>query len=197
MVTRAHLRTDEPTSVGEAETQAVAQAREQSISLVVPLYNEQDNVEELLARVHDAMTASPWPWELILVDDGSDDDTLERLVDERKRYGQHVRVIALRRNYGQTAAMRAGIDAARGDLIATLDGDLQNDPRDVLNLASDLCTRDLDLVAGWRQQRQDKLLSRKLPSRIANALIGRFTGIRLHDYGCTLKVFRAEVLKNV
>ena len=176
---------------------APAAATPASLSLVVPLYNEQDNVEELATRIHEAMVLAPWPWELVLVDDGSADATLERLMRERRRFGDHVRVIALRRNYGQTAAMRAGIDAARGDLIATLDGDLQNDPRDVLRLARELCTRDLDLVAGWRQQRQDKWLTRKLPSRIANSLIGRLTGIRLHDYGCTLKVFRAEVLRNV
>ena len=168
-----------------------------SLSVVVPLYDEQDNVATLVQRIHDALAASPWPWELVAVDDGSSDATLAELTRAREHHGHHVRIIAFRRNYGQTAAMSAGIDAARGTLIATLDGDLQNDPQDVLRLAGHLCEHDLDLVAGWRRRRQDPFLSRRLPSRIANGLIGRLTGVRLHDYGCTLKVFRAEVLKQV
>ncbi|HSV20451.1 MAG TPA: glycosyltransferase family 2 protein [Casimicrobiaceae bacterium] len=167
------------------------------LSIVVPLYNERDNVGPLLQEVHAAMAASPWPWELILVDDGSADGTLELLEQERARRGDHVRVIAFRRNFGQTAAMQAGIEAARGDLVATLDGDLQNDPQDIIRLAQHLIGEDLDVVAGWRKQRQDTFLTRRLPSLLANRLIGRMTGVRLHDYGCTLKVFRAAVLKQV
>ena len=167
------------------------------LSLVVPLYNEQENVEPLVARVHEAMRASPWAWELILVDDGSADGTLALLDAERARYGEHVRVVGLRRNFGQTAAMQAGIEAARGELIVTLDGDLQNDPADIVRMVEHLLANDLDVVAGWRKQRQDRFLSRRLPSLIANRLIGRLTGVRLHDYGCTLKVFRASVLKQV
>ena len=167
------------------------------LSIVVPLYNEQENVHPLVARVHEAMRASPWAWELILVDDGSSDQTLAALQEERAARGNHVRLIALRRNFGQTAAMQAGIEAARGELIATLDGDLQNDPGDIVRLAAHLIASDVDVVAGWRKRRLDKFLTRRLPSMLANRLIGSMTGVRLHDYGCTLKVFRASVLKQV
>jgi glycosyltransferase involved in cell wall biosynthesis len=170
---------------------------EQRLSIVVPLYNEQENVRPLIEAVHAAMAASPWPWELILVDDGSSDGTLGVLELERAARGDHVRVIAFRRNFGQTAAMQAGIEAARGDLIATLDGDLQNDPDDIVRLAQHLLGGEFDVVAGWRKQRQDTFLTRRLPSLLANRLIGRMTGVHLHDYGCTLKVFRAAVLKQV
>jgi glycosyltransferase involved in cell wall biosynthesis len=168
---------------------------EQRLSIVVPLYNEQENVRPLIEAVHAAMAASPWPWELILVDDGSSDGTLGVLELERAARGDHVRVIAFRRNFGQTAAMQAGIEAARGDLIATLDGDLQNDPDDIVRLAQHLLGGEFDVVAGWRKQRQDTFLSRRLPSLLANRLIGRMTGVHLHDYGCTLKLYKAEFLK--
>jgi glycosyltransferase involved in cell wall biosynthesis len=108
-----------------------------------------------------------------------------------------VRVIRLRRNFGQTAAMQAGFDAARGELIATLDGDLQNDPADIPRMVDELLERDLDLLQGWRRKRQDDLMMRKIPSRIANKLIGKVTGVALHDYGCSLKVYRAEVIREV
>jgi glycosyltransferase involved in cell wall biosynthesis len=113
------------------------------------------------------------------------------------RYGAHVRMIRFRRHFGQTAAMQAGFDAARGAFIATLDGDLQNDPAEIPRLLDELIARDLDLLQGWRQRRQDALIIRKIPSRIANRLIGKVTGVRLHDYGCSLKVYRAEVIKAV
>jgi glycosyltransferase involved in cell wall biosynthesis len=118
-------------------------------------------------------------------------------VQTAERYGPHVRVIRFRRNFGQTAAMQAGFDAARGALIATLDGDLQNDPADIPRMVDELIERDLDLLQGWRRDRQDALVMRKIPSRIANRLIGRVTGVELHDYGCSLKVYRAEVIKEV
>jgi glycosyltransferase involved in cell wall biosynthesis len=108
-----------------------------------------------------------------------------------------VRVVTLQRNYGQTAAMQAGIDAARGDVIATMDGDLQNDPADIARMVERLLAEGLDLVVGWRKNRQDNLWLRKIPSRIANRLIGRITGVRLHDYGCSLKVYRASAIRNV
>ena len=111
------------------------------------------------------------------------------------QYGEHVRVVELRRNFGQTAAMQAGIDLARGDVIATLDGDLQNDPIDIPRMVNRLLDEDLDLVSGWRKNRQDAVIMRKIPSRIANKLIRKITGVALHDYGCSLKVFRAEVVK--
>jgi glycosyltransferase involved in cell wall biosynthesis len=151
----------------------------------------------MLSRVHEGLSEYPGPWELICVDDGSRDGTGERLREQAAEYGNHVRVVELRRNFGQTAAMQAGFDAARGALIATLDGDLQNDPADIPRMVRELEERDLDLLQGWRQKRQDGLLLRKVPSRIANRLIAKVTGVELHDYGCSLKVYRAEVIKRV
>lgn len=171
--------------------------RRPQLSIVIPLYQEVDNVEPLLARVHEGLADYRGDWELICVDDGSRDGTGARLRTLAERLGSHVRVIQLRRNFGQTAAMQAGLDAARGELIATLDGDLQNDPADIPRLVDELLERDLDLLQGWRRQRQDDLLLRKIPSRLANALIGRVTGVALHDYGCSLKVYRAEVIREV
>lgn len=168
-----------------------------SLSVVIPLYQERENVEPLLARVHEGLHGYGAGWELILIDDGSRDGTAAALFRLAERYGPHVRVIAFRRNFGQTAAMQAGFDAARGELIASLDGDLQNDPAEIPRLVDELLTRDLDLLQGWRRDRQDALLLRKLPSRLANALIAWVTGVRLHDYGCSLKVYRAEVIKEV
>jgi glycosyltransferase involved in cell wall biosynthesis len=168
-----------------------------SLSVVIPLFEEAENVGPLLARVHEGLAGYRHPWELILVDDGSRDGTGDRLQNEADHYGSHVRVIRFRRNFGQTAAMQAGFDAARGNLVASLDGDLQNDPADIPRLVDELVERDLDLLQGWRRDRQDALVKRKLPSRIANALIGRVTGVTLHDYGCSLKVYRAEIIKEV
>jgi glycosyltransferase involved in cell wall biosynthesis len=168
-----------------------------SLSVVIPLYQEADNVAPLVARVHAGLAGYGGPWELICVDDGSRDGTAGRLRDTAAGYGAHVRVIRLGRNFGQTAAMQAGFDAARGDLIASLDGDLQNDPADIPRLVDELLARDLDLLQGWRRDRQDALVLRKIPSRIANRLIARVTGVRLHDYGCSLKIYRAAVIKRV
>ncbi|MEW5972309.1 MAG: glycosyltransferase family 2 protein [Pseudomonadota bacterium] len=167
------------------------------LSLVIPMYNEQDNVMPMLERVHEVLGGYPMPWEVLLVNDGSADGTLEMMREGQARYGEHVRVVELRRNFGQTAAMQAGIDLARGDVIATLDGDLQNDPVDIPRMVNRLLDEDLDLVAGWRKNRQDAVIMRKIPSRIANRLIRRITGVELHDYGCSLKVFRAEVVKSI
>ncbi|ESQ16677.1 MAG: hypothetical protein N838_05410 [Thiohalocapsa sp. PB-PSB1] len=167
------------------------------LSIVIPMYQEIDNVEPLLARIHEGLAGFQHPWELILIDDGSRDGTGQRLTQQAQDYGPHVRVIRFRRNFGQTAAMQAGFDAARGHLIATLDGDLQNDPADLPRMVDELVERDLDLLQGWRRDRQDALLMRKIPSRIANRLIGRVTGVRLHDYGCSLKVYRADVIKEI
>jgi len=161
------------------------------------MYDEIDNVEPLVARVHRGLADYAGPWELICVDDGSRDGTGRRLAEVAERYGPHVRVIQLRRNFGQTAAMQAGLDAARGKLIATLDGDLQNDPADIPRMVEELLERDLDLLQGWRRKRQDDLLMRKIPSRIANLLIGKVTGVSLHDYGCSLKIYRSEVIQEL
>ncbi len=166
------------------------------LSIIVPMYDEADNVAPFVARTEEALAGYPDPWELILVDDGSTDATMAEMRRARLRYGPHVRPLELMRNFKQTAAMQAGVDAARGNVIVTLDGDLQNDPADIPRLVARLLNEDLDCVAGWRQDRQDHLL-RTIPSKIANALIARVVGVRLNDYGCSLKAFRAEVLKRI
>jgi glycosyltransferase involved in cell wall biosynthesis len=167
------------------------------LSLVVPVFNEEESVGPLIERICSAMTDFSRPWELILVDDGSTDATL---VNARRSLGREsliLRIIELQRNFGQTAAMQAGIDAATGYLIATMDGDLQNDPKDIPGMVAELERRELDLLVGWRQNRQDGLILRKIPSWCANYLIGRITGVKLHDYGCSLKIYRASIIKQV
>ncbi len=166
------------------------------LSIIVPMYNEVENVAPFVARTHEALARYPSPWELILVDDGSTDATMAAMKWARVQHGPHVRPLELMRNFKQTAAMQAGIDASRGDVIVMLDGDLQNDPADIPRLVGRLLNEDLDCVAGWRQDRQDHLL-RTIPSRIANRLIARVVGVRLNDYGCSLKAFRADVLKSI
>lgn len=183
--------TAESTEIAASGTPAV------ELSLVVPIFNEEESVAPLIARIVEAMTGYAAPWELILVDDGSTDATLAVAREALGRPGLDLHVVALQRNFGQTAAMQAGITQARGRLIATLDGDLQNDPKDIPAMVAELERRELDLLVGWRQNRRDGLLLRKVPSFIANRLIGRITGVRLHDYGCSLKVYRATVIKQV
>lgn len=168
-----------------------------SLSVVIPMYKEEDNAIPMLDRVHEGLATYPGVWEVICVDDGSPDKTVERLLQAQADRGRHVRVVELQRNYGQTAAMQAGIDAARGEIIATMDGDLQNDPNDIPRMVEELRDRDLDLLQGWRKDRQDAAIKRKLPSRIANRLIAKVSGVSLHDYGCSLKVYRASVIKQV
>lgn len=168
-----------------------------TLSIVIPMYKEQDNVAPMIKRVHEGLADYPGRWELICVDDGSPDRTGPLLVEEAKKYGSHVRIVRFARNLGQTAAMQAGIDAARGELIATLDGDLQNDPADIPRMVEKLVSRDLDLLCGKRANRQDAWMSRKLPSKIANRLIARVTGVRISDYGCSLKVYRTSVIRQV
>ncbi|MGJ7916310.1 glycosyltransferase family 2 protein [Massilia sp. LXY-6] len=168
-----------------------------SLSMVVPMHDEEDNVLPLATQVQAAMTACPWPWQLILVDDGSRDRTAERIREAVAASPMHVAAVVLRRNFGQTAAMQAGIDTARGSVIATMDGDLQNNPQDIVRMVRRLLDEDLDLLVGWRRERKDSFWLRKLPSMLANRLIGAVTGVRLHDYGCTLKVYRSAVLREV
>lgn len=180
-----------------AEPQIPEGLPEHTLSVVVPMYNEAENVEPLLDRIHLALGPYPCPWEVVLVDDGSSDATPAELSRCAKLFGPHVRIVELVRNFKQTAAMQAGLDAARGSVIVTMDGDLQNDPIDIPRMVNRLLTEDLDLVAGWRKNRQDGLLLRKIPSRIANRLIARMTGVHLRDYGCSLKVFRASAIKSV
>jgi glycosyltransferase involved in cell wall biosynthesis len=164
------------------------------LSVVVPLFNEADNVPELHRELTESLRALGLAYEILLVDDGSTDGTPQRLGDLEAR-DDHVRVIRLRRNFGQTAAFSAGFDHARGDVVITLDGDLQNDPADIPALVKKL-DDGYDIVCGWRQERQDPL-SRRIPSWLANRLISWSTGVRLNDYGCSLKAMRAEVVQGL
>ena len=165
------------------------------ISVVVPLYNEEDNVQLLYEEIKGVLDTMAEQAEIVFVDDGSRDTTLAKL-EVIQAGDDHVRVVSLRRNFGQTAAMTAGFDHARGGVIITMDGDLQNDPHDIPQLVGKL-NEGYDVVTGWRYDRQDPFLSRKLPSQLANRLISRVTGVGLHDYGCTLKAFRREVIDNI
>jgi len=167
------------------------------LSIVVPMFNEKELARDLIFAVEDALSDYKYPWELIVVDDGSRDGTWENLRAAAAKVGNHVRLIRLLRNFKQTAAMQAGIDAARGDVIVTMDGDLQNDPRDIPALVSKLLSENLDMVAGWRQNRQDGLWLRKIPSRLANRLIRNVSGLNFQDLGCSLKAFRASVLRKI
>ena len=162
------------------------------LSVVVPVYNEYENIPLLYNAVVDALK-NIRDWELILVDDGSRDNSLEALRELAAKDTEHVKVIGLRRNFGQTAAIAAGIDHASGEIIVLMDADLQNDPSDIPAMLDKL-NEGYDLVSGWRKNRQDNLL-RTFPSRIANKLICKVTGVNLHDYGCTLKAYRREVIK--
>ncbi|HET7607837.1 MAG TPA: glycosyltransferase family 2 protein [Gammaproteobacteria bacterium] len=165
------------------------------VSIVVPLYNEQDNVARLCAATHEALLEMRRTYELVLVDDGSTDDTVAA-ASAIARSDARVRLVVLACNSGQTAAMAAGMAHARGRYLVTMDGDLQNDPRDI-PLLVDTLEKDYDLVAGWRMKRQDKLVTRKIPSRVANWLIGKITGIPIRDNGCSLKAYRASVMRHV
>lgn len=161
------------------------------VSLIVPIYNELENIPLLHEQITRALAGWEHSWELVCVDDGSRDGSAERLAQLARCDGR-VKVVRFRRNYGQTAAMQAGIDHASGDVLVTLDGDLQNDPADVPMMVARL-EEGYDLIHGWRKKRHDTLLTRKLPSRIANWLIARVTGFPIHDLGCTLKAIRREI----
>jgi len=168
-----------------------------NVSVVIPIYNEEANVAELVARVGTAMLRTGKTFELICVDDGSRDGSaaaLEAIAAERP----WLKPLYLIRNYGQSAALQAGFDAAQGEIIVTLDGDLQNEPDDIPELLKILDERpEVDVISGWRKERQDRAVSRKLPSAAANAVISSVTGVKLHDYGCALKLYRADVIRGV
>ena len=167
------------------------------VSVVIPIYNEEENLVDLVERVGTALGRSGRSFELVLVDDGSRDGSAARLA-ELAGARAWLRPLYLIRNYGQSAALQAGFDAAQGEIIVTLDGDLQNDPDDIPALLDLLDARpDVDVISGWRKERQDRTVSRKIPSMAANALISRVTGVRLHDYGCALKLYRAEVIRDL
>ncbi len=166
-----------------------------NFSIVVPIYNEEDNIDNLYRSITSALDGYDSGYEMIMVDDGSADGSfaaLSRLAETDSR----LKVIRFRRNFGQTAAMAAGFDAASGDIIIPMDGDLQNDPSDIPLMIQRL-NEGFDVVSGWRSNRQDTFVTRKIPSLLANALISRMTGVHLHDYGCTLKAYRREVLDGI
>ncbi|MDY0066227.1 MAG: glycosyltransferase family 2 protein [Steroidobacteraceae bacterium] len=165
------------------------------ISVIVPLYNEQESVRPLYAAIVQALGQFGAAFEIVFVDDGSQDATVE-IATQLARIDSRLRIVKFRRNYGQTAAMAAGIDHANGEILITMDGDLQNDPADAPLLLEQI-EAGYDIVVGWRYNRQDKLISRKIPSRIANWLIGKVTGVPIRDNGCSLKAFRAELIKRI
>jgi glycosyltransferase involved in cell wall biosynthesis len=164
------------------------------VSVVVPMRNESASVPDLLQGLTASLDGFGRPYEIIVIDDGSTDETYDRLA-ALQRADPRLRVIRFRRNFGQTAAFAAGCAHARGRFIVTSDGDLQNDPADIPEMIRKAEQRNADIVAGWRKHRKDAFLNRRLPSMIANWIISRATGVKLHDYGCSLKVFRAEVVK--
>ncbi len=165
------------------------------VSVVIPVYNEEENVPILYERLKEVLDSLPYDYEIIFVNDGSTDRT-EEILEELAKKDKKVKIIEFARNFGQTPAMVAGMDYATGDVIITMDGDLQNDPKDIPRLLEKI-EEGYDVVSGWRKNRKDAAISRKLPSKIANWLIGKLTGVRIHDYGCTLKAYRSDVIKRV
>ena len=165
------------------------------VSVVVPLYNEEESLPDLFRSLQAACNSLSQPYEIVFVDDGSQDGTYKILAGFHQS-DRRVRVLRLAKNSGQTAAMEAGFRVARGKVIITMDGDLQNDPVDIPRIIEQL-NAGFDIVCGWRKDRKDKLISRKIPSQIANWLIGKLTGVSIHDYGCSLKAYRADVIKRV
>lgn len=167
------------------------------VSIVIPIYNEAENLPELVARIERAMAPTTYTFELICIDDGSRDGSGQVLRDLALAH-PFLKPLYLARNYGQTAALQAGFDVAHGEFIVTLDGDLQNEPDDIPMLLDMLVERaDIDVISGWRKDRQDRAVSRRLPSLLANRLISWATNVHLHDYGCALKVYRAEIIHGI
>ncbi len=165
------------------------------LSVVIPVYNEVESLTPLCEQLEQALAPLNLSHEILLVDDGSQDGSWEKMQELKEEYPV-LHLIRFRRNFGQTAAMAAGIEHARGDVIVTMDADLQNDPTDIPRLLEAM-TDEVDVVSGWRRDRQDRYLDRKLPSMMANGLISKITGVHLHDYGCTLKAYRHDVIKDV
>jgi len=165
------------------------------LSIVLPVFNEAENIELQYKHIVDAMNKTPYSYEIVFVDDGSIDNSF-KLLELIAANDRHVHVVQFRRNFGQTAAMAAGIDYAKGDIIIFMDSDLQNDASDIPLLVQKI-EEGYDVVSGWRKNRHDKLLSRKIPSRIANWLIAKITGVHLHDLGCSLKAYRGEIIRQV
>ena len=164
------------------------------LSLVVPVYNEKDNLPLLMDAIEAALSSIGKTWEVVFVDDGSKDGSLDVLTELAEKHPENVRVVVFRRNFGQTAAIAAGIDHSEGDIIVLLDADMQNDPADIPMLLAKL-DEGYDLVSGWRKDRKDNRFTRTIPSNMANGLISWATGVHLHDYGCTLKAYRRQALE--
>jgi glycosyltransferase involved in cell wall biosynthesis len=165
------------------------------LSVIIPFYNEAKNVPTIFEELILALEPTGWTWEILAIDDGSIDATFPLLKEEVQRR-THIKVVRLRKNFGQTAALSAGFDSAEGEIIVTMDGDLQNDPQDIPALVAKI-GEGYDIVSGWREKRQDPFFSRRLPSLMANKMISWVTGVKLHDYGCTLKAFKREVAKHI
>ena len=167
----------------------------QLISIIIPVFNESESIGYLLDEVLNVMQINKFNFEIVVVNDGSQDNT-SSVLDKLSIKISELSVISLRKNYGQTAAMAAGFDNSRGEIVITLDGDLQNDPNDIPILVSNI-NEGYDLICGWRYDRKDKLINRRIPSKIANKLISNVTGLKLHDYGCSLKAFKKEILDDI
>ena len=167
----------------------------QLISIIIPVFNESESIGYLLDEVLNVMSSNKLNFEIVVVNDGSQDST-SNVLDELTIKIKELSVISLRTNYGQTAAMAAGFDNSNGEVVITLDGDLQNDPNDIPKLISHI-NEGYDLICGWRYDRKDKLINRRIPSKIANKLIANVTGLKLHDYGCSLKAFKKEILDDI
>jgi glycosyltransferase involved in cell wall biosynthesis len=168
---------------------------EETVSVLIPVYNEEGNLSLLYDKLEAALKKTERAYEIIFVDDGSSDGSLEILLDLREK-NPNVKIISFSRNFGQTAALSAGIDCSKGDIIIPMDGDLQTDPEDILPLLQKI-EEGYDVVSGWRKDRKDSFLNRRLPSMIANKIISWIGGVNLHDYGCTLKAYKRDILKNI
>ncbi|MBM4358715.1 MAG: glycosyltransferase family 2 protein [Deltaproteobacteria bacterium] len=166
-----------------------------NLSIVVPIYNEEDNIDGLVSQLTAALEPTGRTYEILAIDDGSSDTTFAKLALAHEQ-DERVRVIRFRRNFGQTAAFTAGFDYAEGEWVITIDADLQNDPADIPKLLAK-AEEGFDIVSGWRVKRKDDFVMRKLPSKVANWLIGKVTGVAIHDYGCSLKVYHSDVVKNI
>jgi glycosyltransferase involved in cell wall biosynthesis len=166
-----------------------------AISVIIPIYNEEENIALLCDKVFTVLKKIGKKFEVIFINDGSKDSSLEKLREQQKIF-QEIKIINFKRNYGQTAATQAGIDSSKGEIIISLDGDMQNDPEDIPNLL-DKINQGYDVVSGWRKDRRDSAIKRNFVSRVANKIISYISGVKLNDYGCTLKAYRREIIKDV
>lgn len=166
-----------------------------NLSIIIPIKNEEENINELYRQLKNVLAGLVMDYEIIIIDDGSTDNSYQ-IIKEIAQRDNSFKIISFRKNFGQTAAMSAGIDMAQGSIIIPLDGDLQNDPADIPHLLNGI-TEGFDIVSGWRKNRKDGLITRRIPSLIANYLISWITGLKLHDYGCTIKAYKKEVIKDI